>query len=221
MSDIDINKKYVTRAGQPVRILCTDGPNETYPVIGFIAADTGVTSWTRTGRYFTNGKLPVNENPKDLVEAEPWTLPPPPEGLEWHQSTSWTQEMLDGGYRPMFVGEMGVPFEGLTKDRVWKAYLADALPTPRTTNDIFFRTKAPIPEITHKGLVPLEWTDIKGGDEFMDPGGVTRCQWSFIRKTGVTIAGWTTYEFEELMHLGWKIRSVNEDEWRPCHKSRP
>lgn len=35
MNQIDPNKRYQTRGGQPVRILCVDAPGD-YPVIGYI-----------------------------------------------------------------------------------------------------------------------------------------------------------------------------------------
>lgn len=38
---IDINNKYVTRCGFPVRILCTDRKSETHPVIGLIMKPNG------------------------------------------------------------------------------------------------------------------------------------------------------------------------------------
>ena len=48
---IDITKSYQTRDGRKVRILCTNGPDETYPVVGFIADRTDPVSWSLCGSY--------------------------------------------------------------------------------------------------------------------------------------------------------------------------
>ena len=40
-----MNKKY-TSNGKPVRLLCVDGPNTTYPVIGLIEGEAMPTFWT-------------------------------------------------------------------------------------------------------------------------------------------------------------------------------
>lgn len=50
---IDLSKKYRTRDGRDVRILCTDAPGE-YPVIGYaINSDASIIlcKWMREGRY--------------------------------------------------------------------------------------------------------------------------------------------------------------------------
>lgn len=52
----------------------------------------------------------VNAVMEDLVTnqisppTKPWTLPPPPEGQQWHR-TDWTEEMLPKGYRPLLLEE--------------------------------------------------------------------------------------------------------------------
>jgi len=45
---IDIAKKY-TSDGSPVRILCIDGPDSNYPVLGIVEGVSGVKSWSSTG----------------------------------------------------------------------------------------------------------------------------------------------------------------------------
>ena len=65
---IDINKKYTTRDGRPVRILATDLKNEDYPICGTYT-DNGeeyVGSWTKDGEYSRNG---VVDN-RDLIEVK-------------------------------------------------------------------------------------------------------------------------------------------------------
>jgi hypothetical protein len=59
-----MNKKYKTRDGRDVRLLCIDGPGE-YPVIGIINnEDLG--EWTSLGRYFPQRP---SEHPSDLIEV--------------------------------------------------------------------------------------------------------------------------------------------------------
>jgi hypothetical protein len=49
---IDINKKYQTRDGRAVRILCVDGPTEDQPVVGIIDGETDINQWTSDGISF-------------------------------------------------------------------------------------------------------------------------------------------------------------------------
>lgn len=50
------NQKVVTRNGQSVRIICTDGPNSTYPVVGFATGVAQPLMWSR------NGKIDISDN---------------------------------------------------------------------------------------------------------------------------------------------------------------
>lgn len=63
MTEISMDKKYQTRDGREVRILCTDGPDHRYPVCGFIGPLFMM--WTEDGRV-TEGDH--GEHPDDLVE---------------------------------------------------------------------------------------------------------------------------------------------------------
>ena len=49
-------QKVVTRNGQSVRIICTDGPNSTYPVVGFATGVALPLMWSR------NGKIDILDN---------------------------------------------------------------------------------------------------------------------------------------------------------------
>ena len=49
-------QKVVTRNGQSVRIICTDGPNSTYPVVGFATGVAQPLMWSR------NGKIDILDN---------------------------------------------------------------------------------------------------------------------------------------------------------------
>lgn len=60
---IDMNKTYRTRDDWTVRLLCTDGPDPKYPVIGIVGGQ--IRRWTAEGESDTFGPL-------DLVEWGRW-----------------------------------------------------------------------------------------------------------------------------------------------------
>lgn len=68
---IEMNKKYKTRSGLPVRILCNDFKNDTYTVIVAVYdQETGresTLSVSSTGSYIEG-----EENPLDLIEVTPY-----------------------------------------------------------------------------------------------------------------------------------------------------
>lgn len=53
---IDMNKQYKTRNGHKIRLLCTDGPDSEYPVIGFVEGDCSTFEWALSGRYSADNK---------------------------------------------------------------------------------------------------------------------------------------------------------------------
>lgn len=53
---IEMGKKYQTRDGRAVRILCVDGPHPTYPVIGVVNARTVPDMWTEYGQFVEAGQ---------------------------------------------------------------------------------------------------------------------------------------------------------------------
>jgi hypothetical protein len=48
---LDFTKSITTRDGRAVRILCTDGPHPTYPVIGICEGDTSTSYWAPDGEH--------------------------------------------------------------------------------------------------------------------------------------------------------------------------
>ena len=68
---IEMDKKYKTRSGLPVRILCNDYKNNVYTVIAAVYdKETGCESTisvTNTGSY-----IEEEENPLDLIEVTPY-----------------------------------------------------------------------------------------------------------------------------------------------------
>jgi hypothetical protein len=61
---IDWSKPVQTRDGRKVRILCTDGPDTKYPVVGF-AAESTLHQWAIDGRFLMHGE----ESRHDLINA--------------------------------------------------------------------------------------------------------------------------------------------------------
>lgn len=71
---INITKKYQTRSGRPVRILCTDARQGAYPVIGLFQHDDGtetLTMWRADGKFEAGNK---NDRSSDLEEIDPEML---------------------------------------------------------------------------------------------------------------------------------------------------
>lgn len=65
---ISMDKKYRTRSGLPVRVLCVDRVVGDYPVVALVTEkdQEGLYSYTITGRYVAGGTGPV-----DLIEVVP------------------------------------------------------------------------------------------------------------------------------------------------------
>lgn len=67
---ISMDKKYKTRDGEPVRLLCTDAKGP-YPVVGLVRrTDVDIFgSWAADGRIMAFGKL---KSGNDLIEVQPY-----------------------------------------------------------------------------------------------------------------------------------------------------
>ena len=66
---IEMGKKYKTKTGLSVRILCTDLQDKKYPIIAAIMQDNEelVVSFTETGKFIEN-----KEHGLDLIEVTPY-----------------------------------------------------------------------------------------------------------------------------------------------------
>ncbi len=53
MKPLDFTKPITTRDGRKVRILCTDGPDKKYPIIGIVDNCISVSWWTIKGHSST------------------------------------------------------------------------------------------------------------------------------------------------------------------------
>lgn len=59
---ISMDKKYRTRDGRDVRLLCVDGPDPKYPVVAVVGED--IYCWKPCGTYYASGTASV----LDLIE---------------------------------------------------------------------------------------------------------------------------------------------------------
>ena len=79
------------------------------------------------------------------VHLKPWSLPPPPDGMQWHREDGWTEEMLDGGWRPHLLGDVDNGDDEFLIAGEWKkGYYGSSVPT--VASDHHRRTKAPLPQ---------------------------------------------------------------------------
>lgn len=86
---ISMNKKYQTRDGKPVRLICIDETLERYPVIGIIDNDeSSPSSWTKEGCYFGDDE---EESSRDLVEIK-----------EEKTFTGWVNLYTDGSFGQVY-----------------------------------------------------------------------------------------------------------------------
>jgi hypothetical protein len=77
---IELGKKYQTRDGRSVRILCVDGPDEYWPVVGFMGDRTMPDVWDKNGLFtrregYESDLIPVltkHEGWMPITQEEPW-----------------------------------------------------------------------------------------------------------------------------------------------------
>ena len=58
---LDFTRPITTRDGRAVRILCTDGPHPTYPVIGICDGDMSASYWATDGKHCKTIGFPALE----------------------------------------------------------------------------------------------------------------------------------------------------------------
>ena len=79
---ISLDKEYRTRDGRKVRLLCVDGPDEGFPVVGFIEGQSGVFFWGSTG-----AGSKITQTASDLIESKPRV-----------KKTVWMHHYKNGSY---------------------------------------------------------------------------------------------------------------------------
>ena len=78
----------------------------------------------------------------EAQKAQPWTLPAPPPGREWHRQ-DFTEEMLPDGWRPLLLGETG-DYEISDDGVVWRKGEYPSIPCgPHQCT--YYRTRRPLP----------------------------------------------------------------------------
>lgn len=102
--------------------------------------------------------------------AQPWKLPEPPQGRQWHR-TDWTEDMLPEGWRPLLLGEKRAAgdeyqYEG---DPTWG--LCQVYAEASAINKEFYRTRRPLPEIQPAQPPAEPWQPAVGDVVRLKSGG--------------------------------------------------
>ncbi|CAH1657715.1 hypothetical protein CHELA1G11_13012 [Hyphomicrobiales bacterium] len=78
-NNIDWNKPVQTKDGRKVRLLCTDGPDCQYPVIGIIEGDIYPSYWMTDGNYMStraeDRRILINAPEKHELWVNVWKGP--------------------------------------------------------------------------------------------------------------------------------------------------
>jgi hypothetical protein len=101
---IEMGKRYQTRDGRAVRILCVDGPGEE-PVVGLI--DEMVASWSIDGIYFLH---PASEKTRHLMERSDLVLVPT-------KHEGWVALHIVAAPESLPIGPVYVTREGAAAER--------------------------------------------------------------------------------------------------------
>lgn len=72
-----------------------------------------------------------------------WTLPTPPDGMSWHRSDGWKEDMLPEGWRPLLRGELG-DYQLSEDGVIWRNGVFGYMPV-RQGCISWCRTKRPLP----------------------------------------------------------------------------
>lgn len=108
------------------------------------------------------------------IRIKEWKLPDPPAGRKWHRD-DWTQEMLEGGWRPLldgekivygaggdeFIGEWEKTKSNVAKRFAWQSHYDTAPSIP--SNNGFWRTTRPLPEPVIP--VPEGWRELQDSEK--------------------------------------------------------
>jgi len=94
--------------------------------------------WADTAIF--DPRLPHRRKPKPA----PWSLPPPPDGQEWHR-TDWTEGDLPEGWRPLLKGEVYQNGDEYKLGSEWR--VETNVSSYQTTECCYYptRTRRPLP----------------------------------------------------------------------------
>lgn len=160
------------------------------------------------------------------IRIKPWTLPPPPEGREWHYGERFTASDLPEGYRPLLAGEIVVEGDEFDESTGWRQCAQTGFPLT-AQHGAKRRTKRPLPEPKPDPL-PLGPEDVPPGSLIRGAAETEGACWCLITscsRTGVRI--WRHSEespheitWETLKECGSQILRPGQD-WQPCSKPAP
>ena len=202
MSSFDHTKPFKTRNGKCVELKITDG-RAPWRFWGYLNSGGNLCGWQEDGRYMSS-----TTHSYDLVNVEPWKLPSPPEGMQWHRD-DWTEDMLPGIKRPLLIGETGT-YEILLNG-AWEEGTSLDVPTPHGCP--FMRTDRPLPSPPKMVPLTFEYVSKFVGVEFrLNESCVYG--WRTISINGVDFPCVGLMSWSELMAHEW--RSFQSPEWQPC-----
>lgn len=108
---ISMDKQYRTIEGKPVRILCVDGPESFFPVVGII--EDRLETWTSYGEFHTCQPPSIH----NLVEVSPWDgfKIDDPVMVRDHETENWVKRYFAG------VTSSGHPLTWMNGNTSWTA----------------------------------------------------------------------------------------------------
>lgn len=147
-----------------------------------------------------------------------WTLPPPPEGRQWHRM-DWTEEMLPEGWRPLLFDEtQQKEDEWMIAEMIWDTLICH-VSAPINEEHSHRRTRRPLPAPIVR--IPLGPSDIKPGDVVRKKSW-SESEWGYI-STKALARKFARVSFAGDVHYtclmdDYQIRSLGETEWREASK---
>lgn len=79
------------------------------------------------------------------IRLKPWSLPPPPDGMQWHRG-DWTEEMLPEGYRPLLLEEEHQLLDEYSSPISFRWNVSESYGQPSRPDHAHRRTKRPLPQ---------------------------------------------------------------------------
>jgi hypothetical protein len=171
--------------------------------------------WADTAIF--DPRLPHRRKPKPGL----WTLPPPPDGQQWHR-TDWTEDMLPEGWRPLLKGEA---YKNGDEYKVYSEWRVETnVSSYQTTDYCHFPTRTMRPLPTPPRMVPLGFCDVPPGSCLSTTSG--RGSWWQVLWAGnyLIVAELGRLEYEYLQTNGFQIHRPGDNDadgkpvFRKCEK---
>jgi hypothetical protein len=101
-------------------------------------------------------ETPVNKPPE---ETKQWSLPEPPQGMQWHKAKHWLERFLQFGYRPLLINEALQEGDEMgTSGDMWIRLSASR--HGEIVSDMlasFYRTTRPLPIVVNHPPSPISY----------------------------------------------------------------